>query len=85
MQGQAGVIHPGADVVGDGTGVVHQADGVLEHIGIDPLQDILSALVGIDLEGGIDVAVAEGLTADGFAIEAECVNSFFHDGQSFSF
>ena len=85
VQGQTGVIHPGPDVVGDGTGVVHEAHGVLEHIGVDALEDILRALVRFDLKGGIDVAVAEGDTADGLALEAESVNSVFHLNQFFSF
>ena len=85
VQGQTGVIHPGPDVVGDGTGVVHEAHRVLEHIGIDALEDILRALVRFDLKGGIDVAVAEGDTADGLALKAESVNSVFHLNQFFSF
>ena len=78
MQSGTGIIHTAADEIGDGTGVVHQTDGVLEHIGVDPLQDVLAAGIGFDLEGGVDVSVAEGHAADRLAIEAESVNSMFH-------
>ena len=76
---QTGIADALADVVGDGTGVVHQTHGVLEDIGIDALQDILVALVGFDLKGGIDMAVAKGDTFDRLAAEAECKNRLFHE------
>ena len=78
VQSQTGIADPGADVVGDGTGVVHQTHGVLENIGIDPLQDILSALIGADLEGGIDVTVAEGDALYRLALQAEGIDSVNH-------
>ena len=86
MQRPAGIVHPGTDVVGDGTGIFHQADGVLEHIGIDALQHIRSALIRDDLKGGVDVAVAEGGTLDRLALQAEGIDSLFHrSGFSFVF
>ena len=86
MQRPAGIVHPGTDVVGDGTGIFHQADGILEHIGIDALQHIRCALIRDDLKGGVDVAVAEGGTLDRLALQAEGIDSLFHrSGFSFIF
>ena len=78
MQGQTGIIHTLTDVIGDGTGVVHQTDRVLEHIGVDTLQDILSTLIRLDLESGIDVAMSKRQTADRLALDSEGINSMFH-------
>jgi len=78
MQCRTGIVHTAADEVGDGTGVIHQTDGILEDIGIDALQDVFGALVGFDFEGGVNMSVAEGHAADRLALEAECVNSMFH-------
>ena len=78
MQGHPGILHVCPDVIGDGTGVVHEAHGVLEHIGVDALQHILSTRIRLDLEGGIDVAVAEGGAGHRLAPQAESKYGLFH-------
>ena len=63
---------------GDGHDVLHQPHRILKHIVVDLLQNVFVSCVGGELQGHIDVAVAEGLTGDRGAFQAEGKGGFFH-------
>jgi hypothetical protein len=58
-------------MVGDGTGVGHDLHRILKNIFIDPLQDIFSAGVGIDLQRVVDMSVAETNAGDRLTVDPE--------------
>ena len=54
--------------------VLHQRDGLLEHVMVHALEDVadaLSRLIHPDTVGVIDVAAAVGITVDKIAAEIE--------------
>ena len=59
--------------------VLHELHGLLEHVGVDALQNILFSAFRADQKRIVDVAVSERLAADRLAFDLKLVDGLLHE------
>ena len=78
MKAQPGIGNPLTDKIGNGAGIVHQADGILEYVLVDPLKNVLRTGIGFNLQGIVDMSVSKHVAFHRIAIQFKRKDCLFH-------
>ncbi len=78
VQRRSGIVYPLSQEFGDSPGVFHEVNGIFEHIGINPLKDIVLAGVRFYFDRMIDMSMAEHSSFNGIAFNLKGIYSLHH-------